>query len=122
MYKANDCCCCSYPNADVEDWDAAGRTLRGNSPVVNEWIQPAAGALPEFTYIDLSVEGNTAGVVKNDSTMGPYNAYGTGSGSSAFLSVAYELRDCRGGVLYCVGAWPIILVLQCERRRLGKCR
>ena len=67
-----------YPNADVEDWNAQGRTLRGALPTVQKWHLPAAGKTPDFKFYDFSREGNPSGVVKNDSTMGPYNTYATG--------------------------------------------
>ena len=66
-----------YPNGDVEHI-VHGSHLNGK--MATTWQFPPSGPLPTFTYVDLSVPGNPSGVVKDDSTMAPYNAYATGKG------------------------------------------
>lgn len=60
---------------------------------------PPPGPLPAFTYVDLSVPGNPSGVVKDDSTMGPYNAYASGRGG-----VCDSVWDTTRGSYWCSNA------------------
>ena len=75
-----------FPNADPEtaQWGYAS-ALRANwsieSAAVDHWVKPSAGgAAPTYTFVDLSVAGNAAGVVKNNSAMPQYNTYTHGRG------------------------------------------
>mmetsp|Transcript_19072 Transcript_19072/g.35127 ORF Transcript_19072/g.35127 Transcript_19072/m.35127 type:complete len:425 (+) Transcript_19072:873-2147(+) len=76
-----------YPNANVEDWNAAGRyvpaiNLKSNATDDYEWLFPPYSNIPEFYSIDLSKPNNPTGHFKNDSRMAHYNWYGTGKGGS----------------------------------------
>ena len=75
-----------FPNADPEtaQWGYAS-ALRKNwsieSAAVDHWVKPSAGgAAPTYTFVDLSVAGNAAGAVKNNSAMSQYNTYTHGRG------------------------------------------
>jgi hypothetical protein len=76
-----------YPNADTEiaQWGYASvhrfeaeEALPAGA--VTEWWKPAKGAVPDYTYTDLTDPNNPSGHTKTDSPQPGYNAYGTGSG------------------------------------------
>jgi hypothetical protein len=87
-----------YPNGDVEEsFGHHGATLQG--ALATTWQMPPPGPLPSFTYHDLSVAGNPSGVIKDDSTMGPYNAYASGKGG-----VCDSVWDTSRGSYWCSNA------------------
>ena len=70
-------------NAELDQWGYAtlGR-FNTSLPMghVKEWHKPAVGAVPAFSFIDLSLPSNPSGAVKDDSTMREYNTWGQGMG------------------------------------------
>jgi len=75
-----------FPNGDAET-DQWGYATAGRFNVslpmglAAEWHKPAPhGAVPAYTFVDLSVPGNPSGAVKDDSTMSEYNTWGSGMG------------------------------------------
>ena len=69
-----------YPNANVEDWNAADRYI--SSREEHEWLFPPYSTPPRFSAIDLSQPENPTKHIKNDSAMSEYNMFGTGQGGS----------------------------------------
>jgi len=67
-----------FPNANVEDWNAQHRYVPAS--LVDEWLFPPFGNVPQFYSLDLSLPNNPSGHVKNDSADQSYNMYGTGLG------------------------------------------
>lgn len=67
-----------FPNANVEEWNSPDRYVPAK--VVDEWLFPPFGEVPQFYFLDLSHPDNPTGHVKNDSDLSSYNMYGTGVG------------------------------------------
>ena len=65
--------CWGYSCPDKDTWSL-------NSDQVELWHRPAAGDSPTPRTFDFSALPNPAGVLKNDSTQGPYNTWTDGSG------------------------------------------
>lgn len=73
-----------FPNADPEtaQWGYASEDQAKwslPSSYVREWVKPPTVSIPTTTFVDLTVDGNPTGFVKNDSTMREYNTFTVGT-------------------------------------------
>ena len=74
-----------FPNANPEtaQWgydSFLNKNWSIEAAVVDHWVKPAVHAVPTYTFVDLAVEGNPSGHLKNNSAMKQYNTYTHGSG------------------------------------------
>ena len=73
-----------YPNSDpeIDQWGYdSSQKLKYSiaADVVEEWIKPSQGEVPNFVYTNFAAS-NPTNLIKNDSTMPGYNLYASGSG------------------------------------------
>jgi len=72
-----------FPNANVEIWNARDRyqdPIGGHD--ASHWMFLPYTGVPTFDFYNLTDPQNPTGVMKTDSTMGPYNMFGTGQGGA----------------------------------------